>query len=91
MKSNFITIFHIRFCTPRANLLGLSLRSYETNALIALNPTFNSNVLNYSAYIGTAANPTNQVNLTALLGTGIVVDWNIYSATISLELIGNLK
>ena len=71
----------LNFVTPRANLLGLSLRSYETNALIALNPTFNSNVLNYSAYIGTAANPTNKVNLTALFGSNVVVDWNTTSAT----------
>ena len=71
----------LNFVTPRANLSGLSLRSYETNALITLNPTFNPNVLSYSAYIGTAANPTNQVNLTALFGSSVVVDWNITSAT----------
>ena len=69
----------LNFVTPRANLSGLSLRSYETNALITLNPSFNSNVLSYSAYIGTAANPTNQVNLTALFGSSVVVDWNTTS------------
>jgi hypothetical protein len=67
----------LNFVTPRANLLGLSLTSYETNSLIALNPTFNSNILSYSAYIGTAANPTNKVNLTALFGSGVVVDWTV--------------
>jgi hypothetical protein len=71
----------LNFVTPRANLLGLSLTSYETNSLIALNPTFNSNILSYSAYIGTAANPTNKVNLTTLFGSGVVVDWNTTSAT----------
>jgi len=67
----------LNFVTPRANLTGLSLTSYENNSLIALNPSFNSNVLSYSAYIGTAANPTNKVNLTALFGTGISVDWSV--------------
>ena len=71
----------LNFVTPRANLNGLSLRSYETNSLITLNPSFNSNVLSYSAYIGTATNPTNKVNLTALFGSTVVVDWNITSAT----------
>jgi hypothetical protein len=71
----------LNFVTPLSpgSLSGLNLVSYETNSAIILNPVFNPLVLSYTAYIGTAINPTNKVNLTALFGSGVVVDWSIVS------------
>ena len=69
--------YALEFVTPKANLSALSLASYETGAPITLNPSFSSLVESYTAYIGTAANPTNYVNLTTLFGSGIVADWSI--------------
>ena len=76
--------YALNFFTPRKNLTNLTLSSYETNAPISLNPVFNPLVLSYNAYIGTAANPTNKVNLTSFFSAapaGSVVDWSITSGT----------
>lgn len=75
--SNAYYGYALEFVTPKASLSSIILTSYETAAFINLNPAFNSIVESYSAYIGTAANPTRYVNLTTSFASSTYVDWNL--------------
>jgi hypothetical protein len=75
--------YALQFVTPKANLSSINLSSSTTGASINLNPSFNSILQSYSAYIGTASAPTRFVNLSVLFPSAGInnVDYLVSNGT----------